>query len=76
MHRGFLKGQYSNEKVCDFLKGEMKRKRITQKTAADALGMSQGMLSRKLKDGSITLKELKGLMLILDVSGEQMGGLL
>ena len=76
MKRGYLKEQYSPVNLCDFMKGEMKRKHITQRRAAEALGMSQGMLSRKLKDGSITLKELKGLMLILDVSGEQMGGLL
>jgi len=48
----------------------MKRKKITQQAAADFIGVTQGMFSQKIKDGSFTIRELKELRILLEVPSE------
>lgn len=69
MKRGFCNA-FEVDSLCDFLRGEMKRKKITQQAAADFIGVTQGMFSRKIKDGSFTIKELKELRILLEVPSE------
>lgn len=67
--RGYCK-TFEVDCLCDFLRGEMKRKKITQQAAADFLGVTQGMFSRKIKDGSFTIRELKELRILLEIPSE------
>ena len=69
MRRGYCQ-TFEVESLCDFIRGEMKRKKISQTEAAAFLGISQGMMSRKLKDGTIDIKELKELRVLLEVPSE------
>ena len=69
MKRGYCK-TFEVDCLCDFIRGEMKRKRITQQAAADFIGDTQGMFSRKIKDGSFTIRELKELRILLEVPSE------
>lgn len=71
MRRGFLKKEYSADELCDFLRGEFKRQEITQTEAAAFIGISQGMFSRKLKNGDISIRELKSLMQLTGIDKEQ-----
>ena len=71
MRRGFLKSEYSTDMLCDFLRGELKRQKITQTEAAAFIGISQGMFSRKLKNGDISVRELKSLMRLIGTENEQ-----
>jgi len=71
MSRGFCQ-EYEIDGLLDFIRGEMKRRKVTQNEAAVFLGMSQGMLSRKLKDGSLDLKQLKSLRILLEIPAESM----
>lgn len=64
------KERYKKTRFFDFLRGEMKRQKITQQAAADFLGITQGMFSRKIKDGSFTIRELKELRILLDIPSE------
>ena len=70
MRRGYCQ-TFEVESLCDFIRGEMKRKKISQTEAASFLGISQGMMSRKLKDGTIDIKELKELRVLLEVPSER-----
>lgn len=70
MRRGYCQ-TFEVESLCDFIRGEMKRKKISQTEAAAFLGISQGMMSRKLKDGTIDIKELKELRVLLEVPSER-----
>jgi len=69
VRRGYCQN-FEVDSLCDFLRGEMKRKKITQQAAADFLGMTQGMFSRKIKDGSFDIRELKELRVLLEVPSE------
>jgi transcriptional regulator with XRE-family HTH domain len=75
MSRGFCH-EYEVDGLLDFIRGEMKRRKVTQNEAAVFLGMSQGMLSRKLKDGSLDVKELKALRILLEIPQNIIGGYL
>ena len=69
VRRGYCQA-FEIDSLCDFIRGEMKRKKITQQAAADFLGVTQGMFSRKIKDGSFTIRELKELRILLEVPSE------
>lgn len=69
MKRGYVKS-YEITELTDFIRGELKRQRITQREAAEFLNLTQGMLSRKLKNGSLSVKELKQLRDLLNISRE------
>ena len=69
MQRGYCH-EYEINSLLDFIRGELKRQKISQTEAAAFLGVSQGMLSRKLKYGSIDVKELKELRILLEVPSE------
>lgn len=69
VRRGYCQA-FEVDSLCDFIRGEMKRKKITQQAAADFLGMTQGMFSRKMKDGSIDIRELKELRVLLEIPSE------
>lgn len=71
MKRGFLKNEYSVNGLCDYIHGELKRQKIAQTEAAAFIGISQGMFSRKLKNGDISIRELKSLMQLMGVDKEQ-----
>ena len=69
MQRGYCH-EYEINSLLDFIRGELKRQKISQTEAATFLGVSQGMLSRKLKYGSIDVKELKELRILLKIPSE------
>lgn len=69
MKRGYCK-EYEINSLLDFIRGELKRQKISQAEAAAFLGISQGMISRKLKDGSIDVRELKELRILLKIPSE------
>ena len=75
MERGYCHN-YEINKLLDFIRGEMKRQRVTQQEAAEFLGITQGMLSRKLSLGNLDCKELKALRILLKISQEEIGGFL
>lgn len=75
MERGYCH-EYEINKLLDFLRGEMKRKKVTQKEAAEFIGISQGMMSRKLSEGSLDCKELKALRILLEIPQQTLGGYL
>lgn len=75
MERGYCH-DYEINKLLDFIRGEMKRQRVTQQEAAEFLGITQGMLSRKLSLGNLDCKELKALRILLKISQEEIGGFL
>ena len=75
MERGFCH-EYEIKTLLDFIRGEMKRQKITQKEAASFIGVSQGMLSRKLTTGDLDCKELKALRILLKIPQEIIGGYL
>ena len=75
MERGYCH-DYEINKLLDFIRGEMKRQRVTQQEAAEFLGITQGMLSRKLSLGNLDCKELKALRILLKIPQETLGGYL
>ena len=75
MERGYCH-DYEINKLLDFIRGEMKRQRVTQQEAAEFLGITQGMLSRKLSLRNLDCKELKALRILLKISQEEIGGFL
>ena len=69
MKRGYCH-DYEIKMLLDFIRGEMKRQKVTQKEAADFVGITQGMLSRKLTTGDLGCKELKALRILLNIPSE------
>ena len=71
MQRGYLKNESSITNLCDFLKGEIKRSDMNQTEVAESIGLTQSGLSKKLSKGTLTVKELKGLALVLNIKKEE-----
>ena len=69
VRRGYCQA-FEVDSLCDFIRGEMKRQKVTQKEAADFVGITQGMLSRKLTTGDLGCKELKALRILLNIPSE------
>lgn len=69
MERGYCH-EYEINMLLDFIRGEMKRQRVTQKEAAGFIGVTQGMLSKKLTTGNLDCKELKALRILLKIPSE------
>lgn len=69
MERGYCH-EYEINRLLDFIRGEMKRKKVTQREAAEFIGVSQGMMSRKLADGTLDCRELKALRILLEIPQE------
>lgn len=75
MRRGYLK-DYSVDSLCDFIRGELKRQKINQAEAAEFIGVTQGRMAQKLKDGTFTVRELKAIRILLNVEKEELSSYL
>ena len=75
MGRGYCT-EYSVDSLCDFIRGEMKRQKVRQSEAAEFIGVTQGRMAQKLKDGTFTVRELKAIRILLNVEKEELSSYL
>lgn len=72
----FKKEEYKAKDVSNFIRNEMREKKINQKAISEVIDISQSQLSRKLASANFSLLELIKIFRALDAGPETVGRLL
>lgn len=75
MPKGYLRDE-RKQHICDYIRNLAKAKHLTQADLGNIIGVSQGMISLKLKNGDFTLKELLELFKALGADVSKVGELM
>lgn len=77
MPLGYLQDEKKRKKrISNYIRGEMKEKKISQKAMGEELGIEQSSISKKISQCSFTVSELIKVFIFLGTTKEEAGEML